>query len=161
MKHPDGLKRCAVFCVLKHGSKFLLLKRRKDPNKGKYVPIGGKIDPYEPPHDAIIRETYEETGIQLKSAKFCGILTETSPINYNWVSFIYMSEIDFITIPHCDEGELQWVAEDDLQNLDTPPTDWYIYQFIAKSKPFVFSAIYDKELKMVEMRNELDGEKMF
>ena len=92
---PEGVKRVAVFCIIKSGDQYLLLKRAKSPNQGKFVPVGGKIDPYESPIQAVIRETKEETGITISSPKFCGVLAETSPVNYNWVSFIYCVEIYF------------------------------------------------------------------
>jgi 8-oxo-dGTP diphosphatase len=45
----NGHKQPAVLSVLKSGNQFLLLKRAKEPNKGKYTPVGGKIEPYEDP----------------------------------------------------------------------------------------------------------------
>ena len=77
---PIGLKKVAAMCVLKHQDQFLLLKRAKEPNRGMYVPVGGKLDPFESAYEAVLRETLEETGIQLESAKYCGTLTETSPL---------------------------------------------------------------------------------
>ena len=67
---PEGLKRVAVFCIIKSGDQYLLLKRAKAPNQGKFVPVGGKIDPYESPMQAVIRETMEETGISISAPKF-------------------------------------------------------------------------------------------
>ena len=34
-------------CILQQGDQFLLLKRGKEPNKGMYVPVGGKLEPFE------------------------------------------------------------------------------------------------------------------
>lgn len=153
----EGIKRVAVFCIIKSGNQFLLLRRAKEPNKDKMVPVGGKIDPFETPYQAVIRETFEETGINLTDVKFCGLLTETSPTNYNWVSFIYSAEIEYIEAPYCDEGTLFWVDEKDLENLNSPPTDWHIYQYIANDIPFVFSAEYDQDLTMLRMTDELSG----
>lgn len=157
---PAGLKRAAVFCIIKSGDLYLLLKRAKVPNQGKFVPVGGKIDPYESPIEAVIRETMEETGIDITQPKFCGVLTETSPIDYNWVSFIYTVEIDFIPAPHCDEGALFWIHADELEDLDTPPTDWYIYQFVKEGKPFVFSAMLNENLEIISMVDELSDLKV-
>ena len=151
---PEGIKRVAVFCIIKSGDQYLLLKRAKFPNMGKFVPVGGKVDPYETPIDAVIRETMEETGIIIENPRFCGILTETSPVNYNWVSYIYMVEIPWIPAPACDEGELYWVHADELKDLDTPPTDWYIYQYVNEGKKFVFSAEYDMSLNLNKMVEE-------
>lgn len=152
---PEGIKRVAVFCIIKSGHHYLLLKRAKFPNQGKFVPVGGKVDPYETPIAAVIRETMEETGIVITNPRFCGILTETSPVNYNWVSYIYMVEIPWLPAPACDEGELFWVHNDELENLDTPPTDWYIYQYVNAGKSFAFSAEYDEYFNMITMVDEL------
>ena len=51
---PEGIKRVAVFCIIRSGDQYLLLKRAKTPNQGKFVPVGGKIDPYESPIQAVI-----------------------------------------------------------------------------------------------------------
>jgi len=157
---PEGLKRAAVFCILKSGDQYLLLKRAKMPNQGKFVPVGGKIEPYESPLSAVIRETMEETGITITNPKFCGVLTETSSTNYNWVSFIYSVEIPWIPTPECDEGVLHWIHADELKDLDTPPTDWYIYQYINEGKPFVFSAVYDDDLKLISLMDDLSSQKI-
>ncbi|MBL0024906.1 MAG: NUDIX domain-containing protein [Saprospiraceae bacterium] len=157
MMDSEGNKRAAVFCIINSGDHYLLLKRANDPNKGKFVPVGGKINPYESPYQAVVRETHEETGLHLSTFKFCGVLTETSPTNYNWVSFIYSSEIEFIPAPHCDEGELFWIHKNQLKHLNTPPTDWHIYQYIFNNIPFVFSAEYDSCLNMTKIVDELSG----
>ena len=44
----------------------MLLKRFKTPNKGLYTPVGGKLEPHESPLNAAIRETFEETGINVE-----------------------------------------------------------------------------------------------
>lgn len=45
------------------GEKLLFCKRRKDPYKGKYNLVGGKIEPGEDGFAAAYRELEEETGI--------------------------------------------------------------------------------------------------
>ena len=92
----DGLKKVASMVILKNRDRYLLLKRAKEPNKGKYLPVGGKLDPYETPLNCAIRETFEETGIRIENPKFCGTLIESSPTDYNWICYIYLAEIEFI-----------------------------------------------------------------
>lgn len=45
------------------GSKLLFCKRTKDPYKGKYNLVGGKIEPGEEGSHSAYRELWEETGI--------------------------------------------------------------------------------------------------
>lgn len=156
-KIPYGLKKIATLCVLKHGNQFLLLKRANAPHIGKYVPVGGKLEPHESPYQAALRETLEETGISLAKAKFCGILTETSPVKYNWINYVYLAEIRYQPPPFCKEGILEWVSIEDLLKVPTPPTDWWIYKYILADKPFMFSAEFDANLSMLEMRKDIEG----
>lgn len=157
---PLGIKRIATLCVLRNGNNFMLLKRLKEPNKDTYTPVGGKIEPFETPEEGVIRETFEETGIRVDKVKFCGILTETSPVKYNWLSYVYVSDIDAVTPPECNEGTLEWIAYEDLLNVPAPKTDWFIYKYILEGKPFVFHALYDGELNLLEMKEEISNEEL-
>jgi 8-oxo-dGTP diphosphatase len=155
---PHGLKRAAVFCIIKSGEMYLLLKRAKPPYKGKFVPVGGKINPYESPKDAVVREVQEETGLQITLPEFCGVLTESSPVEYNWISYIYKVSLEaFIPAPACDEGELIWIHEEDLHSIDMPPTDLAIYQFAMREQKFSFQALFDAELTLLTMTDDLTG----
>lgn len=153
----EGLKRTAVICILQHADQFLLLKRFKEPNKDLYTPVGGKLDPFETPLQAALRETAEETGFEIAAHQmhFAGILVETSPSAYNWTSFVYHAVVPFQPAPHCNEGTLEWISNSDLASLPTPPTDWHIYQYLQQQQYFVLMANYDDALNMVELREEL------
>ncbi|MBK8053222.1 MAG: NUDIX domain-containing protein [Saprospiraceae bacterium] len=157
----EGLKRAAVFCILHCEDSFLLLKRGKNPNKSKFVPPGGKIESYESPYDAMLREVKEETGLDLTEVKFCGVLSETSPTSYNWISFIYTATIPRVEKIVCDEGEFYWIPKSEVLNTDIPTADKYIYQFVANQQAFFLNAIYDKNLIMTEISDELSGDILF
>ena len=116
--NQKGFKKVATLCVLKHKNKFLLLKRFNKPNAGKYVPVGGKLKPYESPKNGVIRETLEETGLKIKNPIFAGILSETSPTNYNWMSYVFYYEINFINPPLSNEGVLKWIHYKDINKAD-------------------------------------------
>lgn len=160
-KVPLGLKKTAVLCVLKHGQQFLLLKRLKEPNRNLYTPVGGKLDTFESPINAAIRETWEETGIKVPSMKYCGVLVETSPVDYNWTSFVYLAEIDFVSPPACNEGTLEWIHFDDVLNMPTPKTDWYIYKYILEQEHFSFHADFDEQLNLTRMEEAFSGKLLF
>ena len=158
--NKEGNKKVATLCVLKNKNKFLLLKRYNEPNKDKYVPVGGKLKNYESPKDGVIRETLEETGIIIKEPKFFGILTESSPTDYNWISYIFCSEIKYILPPTSDEGKLEWIEYDKIKKIPTPLTDHHIYKFILENKKFIINAQYNKELKLLEMNEEISNSKI-
>lgn len=157
---PVGLKRAATLCILKNKDSFLLLKRLKEPNKDSFTPVGGKLDPFESPLKAAIRETFEETGIKVETMKYCGILTESSPTKYNWINFVYIAEIDFIEPPFCNEGTLMWIPFDELLNVPTPKTDWFIYKYILDGKSFSLNAEYDENLNLLSMIEEIESTKI-
>lgn len=153
----EGIKKIAVICILKHRDHFLLLKRWKEPNKDLYTPLGGKLDPFETPLEAAKRETKEESGIEPNEMNFCGILTETSPTKYNWVSYVYISEIEYQDPPTCNEGTLKWIHKDDLSKIPTPITDLHIYQYVLQNKKFIFDAVYDENLRILQMTEAIEN----
>ncbi len=156
-KVPIGLKRSAAMIVLRHEQSFLLLERAKNPHIGKMVPVGGKLEPFEDPYTAALRETKEETGISLDQLQYAGVLIESSPSPYNWQCNIYVADIPFQDPPPCDEGILKWVQYEDIPNILTPPTDWQIYQYIMRKQVFAFNAVYNADLELIRMVDEIEG----
>lgn len=60
---------------------ILMCKRAKEPYKGKYNLVGGKINPGENKMDAAYRELGEETGIKKNDIDLTHILNFQYPIN--------------------------------------------------------------------------------
>ncbi len=160
MNFPKGLKRSAAMVVLRNDRHFLLLQRQRPPHVGKFVPVGGKLEPFEDPYAAAIRETREETGFELQRLTYGGVLIETSPTDYNWQCNIYLADIPRVEPPPCPEGVLQWIAFEEVPQLPTPPTDWHIYQFLMQGRPFALNAKYDEHLNLQWMVEELSGERL-
>jgi 8-oxo-dGTP diphosphatase len=156
-----GLKKCAVLCILRCRDKLLLLHRTKEPHKGKYIPIGGRLEPFETPIEAAKREIKEETGFNVKDLKFCGIMVETSPVKFNWVNFIYLGNINFSKPVSCKEGRLEWIKISNILNIPTPTTDRYIYQYILKNKNFMFNAIYNKKIELLTLHEEIEDKILY
>ena len=59
-----------TLCYIKENDKVLMLYRNRkeqDMNQGKWIGVGGKLEPGESPEECLIREVYEETGLRLTS----------------------------------------------------------------------------------------------
>mmetsp|Transcript_33737 Transcript_33737/g.47075 ORF Transcript_33737/g.47075 Transcript_33737/m.47075 type:complete len:92 (+) Transcript_33737:406-681(+) len=87
-------------------------------------------------------------------------MTETSPVEYNWTCYVYMSELEArIVPPPCDEGVLEWIDFDDIESLrvQIPKTDPFVYKYALAGKPFAFDVEYDAELNMTSMVEELEN----
>jgi len=144
--------------VLRSAGAMLLIRRGKEPNLGKYVPVGGHVDPFESPRDAAIREVEEETGCHVADLQFRGVLVETSPIDYNWVVFVYSADVKRFEPPACPEGLLEWVDFPRVASLPTPATDMHLYELILGGKTFALNALYDADLHLLHLEDELTGQ---
>ena len=62
----------AVGAILEYYNKIVLIKRAKEPGKGKLDLPGGFVDPRESAEEAVIREVKEELKIDIKEPKYLG-----------------------------------------------------------------------------------------
>jgi 8-oxo-dGTP diphosphatase len=161
MDVPVGLKRTVVLCILRSKAGLLLLCRSEEPLIGKYVPVGGHLEPFETPREAALREVKEETGVTIEEVTLRGILTETSPTKYNWMVYVYSVDIEHMEPPYCNEGKLEWIAPNQLGDIPTPLTDRFIYDFVSISQFFVLDAIYDEKIELVKLTDELNGKTLY
>ncbi|HAP65243.1 MAG TPA: NUDIX hydrolase, partial [Cytophagales bacterium] len=117
-----GYKWNAVLVILRAGDEILLLKRKKQPNQDLFVPPGGKVEPYERPRDAAARECEEETGFRPPVLHFLGVISESSPTQYNWSTFVYWADSERFAPPPLDEGELAWIRIAEASPIPAPVT---------------------------------------
>ena len=143
-------------CLLEGPEGFLLLKRSKPPHVGHYVPVGGHVENYESPRRAVVREVEEETGIEVLDPILKGIVTETSPVDYNWIVYVYGARIPHLPPPSCPEGELSWVKPERLSALPVPEIDRHMYRYLLEGRFFVFEAEYDQRITLAGLYDELN-----
>lgn len=75
----------AVAAILEYDEKVILIKRVKEPGKGKLDLPGGFVDPKESAEEAVKREIKEELKIDLREPKYLG----SYPNIYKYEDVIY------------------------------------------------------------------------
>ncbi|MBL8745504.1 MAG: NUDIX domain-containing protein [Phycisphaerae bacterium] len=122
--------KIAVLCDLRDDrGRLLLIRRAKDPNKGLYSPIGGKLDTAsgESPAMCAQREIHEEAGIDVPIDRLHlgGIISEHGYQGQtNWLMFWYRVLGPVTVTPHTiGEGDLEWHAPEAFDRLPLPDSD--------------------------------------
>ena len=115
----------------------MLLKRANPPNKGKWSPIGGKLDfnSGESPYECATRETFEEIGLEVTESDFrlFGYVSEKSYDNTgHWLMFLFDCIRPMTSLPpNGPEGSFGFFSRDEIVNLEIPATDhrliWPLY----------------------------------
>lgn len=134
-------------------NKILLLKRKKEPLKGYWGLIGGKLHTDESIEECARRETKEETGLDCKFISTRGVIHERlydkETSKYGYVFFFTEVYPKNNVLVESDEGELKWVDIDKIENERIVLSDiWMIKNLLDKTAK-VYSVI------MNEKNNEL------
>ena len=129
----------STLCYILRGDDVLMLhrvKKKNDINKDKWIGIGGKFEPEESPDECLLREAAEETGLTLTQWKCRGILTFLNDCCEG--EYIYLFTADGFTgqLKECDEGDLQWVSRDFLDQLPQWEGDRIFLKLLWQNAPF-------------------------
>ena len=128
-----------TLCHIEKDGKYLMLhriKKENDLNHDKWIGIGGKFEDKESPEECNKRETLEETGLTLNSARYCGIVTFVSDKYPTEYMHIFHSKDFFGNLKECDEGELCWVDKNALYSLPIWQGDKIFLKLIEQDRTF-------------------------
>ncbi len=147
-----------VACLVKYKDKFLVIKRAEDPYKGLLSLPGGKIEYYEHPVQAALREVKEETGLDVTFDKMLGVMSEileTSEETRQFVIFITSCIAKTDKFVNSPEGELAWITKNEWLQLKDKfvPSDWQIVKELCFEKN---STLEMREVKIC--RKEKNGQ---
>lgn len=104
---------------LRREGRTLMLHKARGEQRGKWNGLGGKFEPGETPEVCARREAYEESGLRVGALQWRGVLT--FPLfdgrNDRYV-FVFTSEDFSGELRNSDEGELAWIEDERLEELE-------------------------------------------
>ena len=145
--------KLATLIYLRSGDKTLMLYRNKKPgdiHKGKWNGLGGKFEPGETPEDCARREIFEESGLKVSELVLKGFLTFPDfAKDEDWYAFIFIAHPDGGELIDSPEGDLQWIENDRLLDLELWEGDRIFLPWLDRPGFFSGSFIY-REGRLVE-----------
>lgn len=104
-------------CLIYRDNEILLQNRKKSDWQGYTLP-GGHVEPYESFTDAVIREMKEETGLDIRNPKLCGV-KQFRGDHDRYVVFLYKTNEFSGELVSLDEGYMEWVSRCEIDDYLT------------------------------------------
>ena len=140
MQSQKNVRNLTTLCYIEKDECYLMLHRiskKNDINKDKWIGIGGHFLPNESPEECLLREAKEETGLTLTSYKFRGIVTFiTDGLEEAEYMHLYTADNFEGELISCDEGTLEWVKKENVNNLPIWEGDKIFFELLEKESRF-------------------------
>ncbi len=131
--------RFTTICYIDNGDSYLMMlrnKKKNDINEGKWLGVGGKIEPGETPEECVCREVTEETGLTLDEYTMRGVITFLPSAGECEYIYVFTSDKFHGDLIDCNEGELSWIPKDKLMDLALWEGDRIFLKLLLESSPF-------------------------
>ncbi|OGS62704.1 MAG: hypothetical protein A3K59_01030 [Euryarchaeota archaeon RBG_19FT_COMBO_69_17] len=118
----------AVGAIVFRGDAVLLVKRGREPNKGRWSLPGGSLETGETVEAAAVREAREETGVVARALRpaFVGDYVSRDPdgrVRWHYVLIDVLCEyVSGEAVPATDAEEARFVPLRELGDYDVTPT---------------------------------------
>ena len=162
--------KCTL-CYIENGSRYLMLLRNKkdaDINRGKWIGVGGKLEPGETPEQCALREIKEETGLTVRDLSLRGVVTFLSDVWDGEVMYLYTARDFEGHLSECSEGELHWIDKQEIFDLPLWDGDRIFLKKLLTDAPYFEMTLQYKgdrlqtcvtdgqEIELIDVYNE-DG----
>jgi 8-oxo-dGTP diphosphatase len=109
----------AVGAVCAHADALLLIRRGRGPAAGEWSVPGGRVEWGETLHEAVVRETFEETGLEVVVDRFLGWVERLDETHHHVILDFAVTALDPARTPVAgdDAAEAAWVPRPDVSEL--------------------------------------------
>lgn len=154
--------KLSTLCYIEKENQYLMLhrvKKEKDVNKDKWIGVGGHFEAGESPEECLLREVKEETGYDLTSYRYRGMVTFVfAHIETEYMSLFTADGFEGEQII-CNEGNLEWIDKDKIEELNLWEGDRIFLKLLRENSPFFsLKLVYNVDGKLVYAA--LNGEKI-
>ncbi|MBQ9148257.1 MAG: 8-oxo-dGTP diphosphatase [Oscillospiraceae bacterium] len=142
-----------TLCYITRGNDVLMLhrvKKKNDINKDKWIGIGGKFEGEESPDECLLREAWEETGLRLTNWRCRGVVTFLCDGIEGEFMYLFTADGFEGELKKCDEGDLQWVSRDFLDQLPKWEGDQIFLDLLWADAPFFLLKLHYVGDRLVE-----------
>jgi 8-oxo-dGTP diphosphatase len=136
-----------VIAMITDGTKICLLKREKRPFQGYWSLIGGKLRHSETVVEAAIRESKEETGLDVELDHFCGFchehVKENGEIKHSFLFMVCKMNVVGGKLKESDEGKVAWFDLASLTTEKVVQSDLWMVENMLSKKPGLHYSVMD------------------
>lgn len=154
--------RLSTLCYIEKDDQYLMLHRiikKNDINKDKWIGVGGHFEYGESPEECVLREVKEETGYDLTSYQYRGLVTFVFGDQETEYMSLFTADGFTGEAIECDEGVLEWVNKKDIFQLNLWEGDKIFFRLLDEKIPFFsLKLVYNLEGELIEAA--LNGEAM-
>lgn len=133
--------------MIQDGNGKVLVQDRIKSWKGLSFP-GGHLEDGESIVDSAVREIKEETGLDVRNLKSCGVIHWSNNKTYDrYIVFLFKTgDYSGELMPECDEGRNFWITIDEFRNTPTQnDTPKYLPMFLEENYGEAFGSWNENE----------------
>ena len=126
--HFNDPKVAAIAFIAQDG-KLLLIRRSVDPEKGKWALPAGFVDYGEDPRQTAIRETREETGLDIEPHTLLDVNLTTG--FHKVIAIVYAASVTGGILRAADDADdARWFGPDEIPELAFEMTNRFVQEWI-------------------------------
>jgi 8-oxo-dGTP diphosphatase len=114
--------RCVGAIVHDDEGRLLMVQRGQEPAAGRWSIPGGRVEPGETDHDAVVREVLEETGLTVRPGELAGTVERDGLAGsiyeiQDYVCVVCSGDLQAAS----DASDVRWVTSSELALLPMAP----------------------------------------